>query len=152
MNALLSHRWGLSRAQDRVWAQVTGLRSSRAIARPLMVFQAFMDESVTDGATFVLAGYIATAEKWARFTKDWEELLPYGTLASDGSHHFKMKEMASLPERMERVRAFYKVIESHDLIGLSCKIDVSELARAKARVWVSGLAIDWGFINNGSCA
>lgn len=55
-------------------------------------FQAFIDDSTTPGGEFVLAGHIAPAEAWAKFAKEWEELLPFGTLAENGKYHFKMSE------------------------------------------------------------
>jgi hypothetical protein len=66
-------------------------------------FKAFIDGSACppDG-DFVLGGYIARAETWAQFTKDWEELLPLGTRAKNGNFHFKMSEMARTPEGQER--------------------------------------------------
>ena len=114
-----------------------------------MVLQAFIDESYSPSALYVLAGYIATADAWARFAKDWEELLPrFGTLAANGKYHFKMSEMAANPERMERVKAFYRVIEKHDLFALSCQIDMRVLKMAKSRLAVPGRPIDWDFFDN----
>jgi hypothetical protein len=84
-----------------------------------MVFQAFMDESHTESTTYVLGGYIADAEVWAKFAKDWEELLPLTYRSKKtGKYRFKMREMV---KRMEHVPAFYALIEKHDLFSLSCK-------------------------------
>lgn len=77
--AILDHVWGVSPASDRVWAQVSGVAPSRSWKRLLVVLQAYIDDSRGDDGTFVLAGYIATAESWAKFAGEWEELLPYGT-------------------------------------------------------------------------
>jgi Protein of unknown function (DUF3800) len=108
-----------------------------------MVLQAFIDDSVTPNGAFVLAGYIATAEVWARFSKEWEERLPYGTRAKDDGFHFKMSEMALLPERMKRVGAFFRIIDSYDLFPISCKINIAELRSASSRICVGTQAIDW---------
>jgi hypothetical protein len=144
MSAVLDHRWGISPAQDRIWAHVTGLRPSDADRRLLMVLQAFIDDSTDEGGTFVLAGHIATAEVWAQFVKEWEELLPFGVRADDGSFHFKMTEMATIPSRMERVGAFYRIIEKHDVIPISCQLNISELHRAQSRFWILHKTFDWG--------
>ena len=144
MGVALDHVWGLSPAQDRVWAQVSGLPPSRAHMRLLMVFQAFIDDSGTPGGVFVLAGHVASAEVWAKFSKDWEEMLPYGTLDKDGKYHFKMSEMASNQERLARVEAFYRIIEHHHLLAISCKIDIRDLNRAISRLWSLNRSIDWG--------
>jgi hypothetical protein len=138
-NALLGHVWGLSPAQDRVWAQVTGMPPSRAVRQILVVlnFQAFVDESYS-GDEFVLGGHIATAESWAILAKEWEELLPrFGLLAPPNKfnkgHHFHMTEMAQTPERMERVRAFYNVIQNHVATSISCRINLGEFKRGQER-------------------
>ena len=133
MNALLDHQWGVSHAQDRVWAQVTGLAPQKAVRRLILVLQAFVDESFSKDE-FVLGGHIATAEQWAVFTKEWEELLPnFGTRSSNGAYHFKMKEMAQTPERMARVPIFYKVIEDNVLTSISARICLDDFRRAHER-------------------
>jgi hypothetical protein len=96
-------------------------------------FQAFVDESFT-AEEFVLGGHIASADSWAVFAKEWEELLPLGTLAKNGKRHFKMAEMASSAEHVPHVRAFYNVIEAHVTCSISCRINLPEFERAKARV------------------
>jgi hypothetical protein len=144
MNAILDHVWGSSPAQDRVWTQVVGLPPSRAHDRLLMVFQAFIDDSATQNGVFVLAGHVASKDVWAKFSKDWEEILPYGLLDKNGRYYFKMSEMAQTKERMERVGAFYKIIDNHDLLAISCKIDIADLKNAISRLWTIGQSIDWG--------
>jgi hypothetical protein len=106
MMGILDHVWGVSKAQDRVWAQVSGLRPSCAHRRLLVALQAFIDDSTDEGGTFVLAGHIASAEVWSNFAKEWEEMLPFGIRGKDGKFYFKMNEMAAVAERMERVGAF----------------------------------------------
>jgi hypothetical protein len=145
VNALLGHVWGVSPAADRVWAQVTGVAPSQAVRRILMVLQAFIDDSYSPDGTFVLGGHIATAEAWAKFSEEWEQLLPLGTLAPNGKYHFKMAEMAATPERMARVPAFFRVIEKHVLLSLHVKVHLADMERAKARIWVPRKTIDWGF-------
>ena len=80
------------------------------------------------------------------FSKDWKEMLPYGVLNKRGNFHFHMVEMNLNPERRERVRAFYRVIEQHALMLISCKINISDLERAKRRIHVPSLTIDWGAV------
>ena len=146
MSGILEHTWGKSRAVDRVWAQVSGLAPAKAGRRLFMVLQAFIDESGKDD-WFVLGGYIASAEAWAAFSKDWEQILPLGIRDKKG-FHFHMHEMSWLPERMERVPAFYRVIENHAVAAISCSLNKKTLERARKRVSVQGAAIDWGFLKN----
>ena len=119
-----------------------------AVRQPLTVFQAFIDDSYTANGEFVLAGHIATAEAWVAFAKDWEELLPFGTLAPNGKYHFKMSEMALLPERMERLPAFWRAIQKHVAVSLSCRINIAELRRARTRIYVPAADVRWGFWEN----
>jgi hypothetical protein len=137
MNALLEHNWGASAGEDRVWAQVTGLAPDSAVRRLLMAlnFQAFVDDSKTPpNGEFVLAGYIATAETWAHFSKEWEAALPFGTKTKNGKDHFKMSEMARSERTMERVRMFYNVIENYPLLPISCRVNLVEFALAQERM------------------
>jgi hypothetical protein len=133
-NPLLDHVWGISHAEDRIWAEVAGIApSTRPWERLLMIWQAYIDDSETNQATSVLAGYIATAEVWANFTTKWEPLLPY-TLPSKSTdkRRFKMSEMWN--HNREMVPAFQNVIVNHIPFALSCKINISDLTRAKDRL------------------
>jgi hypothetical protein len=143
MSGILDHVWGKSHPVDRVWAQVSGLSPRKAGERLFMVLQAFIDDS-QKGDWFVLGGYIATADAWAKFSADWEEILPYsGLLTKDGRPYFKMSHMADSFERAPNVAAFYRVIEKHVLIGLSCAVDLKDLRRALKRISIPGRPIDW---------
>jgi hypothetical protein len=97
-------------------------------------YQAFIDDSKGEpNGDFALGGYIATAEVWAQFSKDWEELLPHGTRAKNGKFRFKMKEMTS-QSGMERVRHFYEVIEKYPLIPISCCLSLADFFQAFERM------------------
>lgn len=141
-SALLRHVWGVSRGADRVWAQVTGLRPEQAGDRLFMVFQAFLDDSRKDDF-FVLAGYLASAERWAAFAEDWERLLPLAKLGTSGKRRFKMREMFVSDEGKEDTAAFYRVIEDHVAGAISITLRISEMERAMARVRVDGEPIGW---------
>lgn len=98
-----------------IWAHVCGLPKEKRRKRPLLVLRAFIDDSGTGGKkaapVFVLAGYIATIEKWAVFSEDWKPLLDrYGLT------RFKMSEANSRwlsRGEIEPVEQFYRVIERH---------------------------------------
>lgn len=132
-----------------MWVQITGIRPDEVVCQPIMFLQAFIDDSYTAGATFVLGGHIATAENWMHFEGEWDNLLQTGgTLAKDGGYHFKMSEMAVLPERMERVPAFWWLIEKYTVASLSFHINIAQLTRARSRIHVPSARIDWGFWAN----
>jgi hypothetical protein len=101
-------------------------------------FQAFIDDSYGPAGEYVLAGYIATAEAWTLFAREWEQLLPFAILRDDGTYHFKMSEMAKSDERLSRVPAFYRVIEKHVTLAISARISTGEFERAKRE------AVNWG--------
>jgi len=65
-----------------------------------------------------------------------------------GTYHFKMTEMAGKPERLERIPAFYRVIENHVLCSISIAYNQKDLERAKRRIFLPNSEIDWGFLNN----
>jgi hypothetical protein len=125
----------VSKAADRVWSQVSGLGPRKAANRLLMVWQAYLDESFDDGL-FVLSGYLATAESWAAFSREWEEMLPLGVRGPDGAFRFKMQEMAQNQERMSRVPGFYRIIEKHVSIGLVFAMRVKDFVNGKKRLVV----------------
>lgn len=118
--------------------------------RLLVNLQAVIDDSHDDpDGAYVLAGYIASAEAWAQFSEEWSELLPrFGVLAPSGNYRFKMSEMAATEERRSRVPAFYRVIEKHVAVSISAKINMADLRRVQARLFVPGLDIDWGLYAN----
>lgn len=115
-----------------------------------MNLQAYIDDSGDDeSGVYVLAGHIASVESWVLFAKEWERLLPHGTLAPNSTqYHFKMTEMALNEERLERVPRFYKVIEDHVLCSISCSFNRRDVEKAKSRIYIPNTEIDWGFIDN----
>lgn len=144
-----SHVWGVSAPRDCVRAEVSGWPPDKAGKRLFIVLQAFIDESFEQDGVFVLGGYIASANSWATFSREWERLLrPFGTVREDGRYHFKMAEMAMNEERMARVPIFFRVIEDHVLGWVSARIDASALRRAISRIVVPDLEIDWGTYGN----
>jgi hypothetical protein len=142
MNALLNHKWGVSRTQDAIWARVAGMSPSRAVRKPIMVLnlKAHMDESYSD-LEFVIGGYIAPAETWAKFVSEWEKLLPLATRDRQNVLRFHMTDM-NTPDRMPHVRLFYRVIEDHGLIPIAARMDMEALRRAKERVRSFCLQVD----------
>ncbi len=84
----------MSTAAGRIRALVSGLPAARRNKRLLVMLQAYLDDSGSEGSgpVFLLCGYVATAEAWAHFSDDWQKAL-------DGPpklEYFKMKEANSL--------------------------------------------------------
>lgn len=132
--------WGASAASDRVMAQISGLRQSEAVGRLFMVFQAFIDESMSQEGVHVLAGYFSTADEWAKFSARWEALLPTAGRNKDGRPNFHMVDMA---KRMDKVVPFFRVIEDHVLGWVSVTVNQRDLRRATRRIQIPGASIDW---------
>lgn len=53
-----------------------------------------------------------------------------------GRYHFKMSAMAANPERMARVPAFFRVIEKHVIVSVSCSFRLEHLRAAAQRLLV----------------
>lgn len=114
-----------------------------------MTLQAFTDDSTTRRENFVLAGYLATAEEWVKFSNEWGPLAKaWGTLQPDGNYVFKMSDMAWTDERRERVSAFYRVIESHELSAFAFGMNKRSYARALGRLSVKNYSVDLRLLSN----
>jgi hypothetical protein len=62
----------------------------------LWLLQAFIDESYNNQTgVYVLGGYIASEEAWAKFSNEWKEMLPNGTQDKHGRYHFGRKAPAT---------------------------------------------------------
>jgi hypothetical protein len=151
-SALADHVWEQSVTVDRVWAQVLGKRFAAAERTPLMVIQAHVDESVSGENVgerfFVMAGHIATAQQWAAFIPDWESFLDWATVGPNGERRFKLYEMGLGDDAKLRILAFYRVIEAHAPVSISVQFRLADLERAKARIMVPGVRIDWGIVGD----
>ena len=114
---------GAESASAYVWALVSGLPGEQRRRRPLLMLQAFIDDSKSDGRLFVLAGYIAPAEAWARLSDEWEAELKSSNPPLD---EFKMAHKKWETDRCER---FYRIIEKHVSAAVSIRINLAALAR-----------------------
>jgi hypothetical protein len=143
-NPLLEHVSNVSLAQDRLWAQIVGMAPSGKPWERLffvLTFQTFIDDSYQKDGAFVLAGYIATAQTWAGFVKEWETLLPaFGVRKANGKYHFKMSKMQS---RVDRILPFYRVIERHIRISVAFEMRLDDLKRARKRILIEGDKLVW---------
>ena len=142
-------QWGVSAGADRIRDQVAGMAPSRRWGSLFMVLQVYVDDSTTESDNFVLAGYIATAEEWLKFSRRWEPLAEqWGTLQKDGGYIFKMSDMAWNPERMQRVSAFYRVIEEHALAAFSFGINKRSFKQAAKRIQGKNHNVDMDNFSN----
>ena len=97
------------------------------------MLQAFIDDSRED-PVFLLAGYIAPAERWALFSDRWQEVLDM-TPKIAGS--FKMKEFfrgGLTAQKIERLNLLHGVIEEHASAVVAIAFDPNKLRIAFAPV------------------
>ena len=109
-----------------------------------MIFQAFVDES-GKGDIFSMAGYVATVERWAAFSGEWERKLKrFGTVNAKGQYQFHMTEMMANKEREARIQTFYRTIEDHVAFGFGVSLRVSDLATVQKNFRWNGAPVDFG--------
>lgn len=71
-----AHRSSPQHAAEQVRELVSGLPSARARASWMLILQAFVDASGKgDSNVLVIAGYVARADEWAKFSETWKEKL-----------------------------------------------------------------------------
>jgi hypothetical protein len=110
-----------------------------------MTLQAFIDESYDESGLFVMAGCISTAEAWAQFSVEWEKMLPsWGLLDEHRIYHFHFQEMTT-PNRINNIGVFFDTLYRYSLGFISIKINTNDLKRARSRIFVPNMKIDWAY-------
>ena len=88
-----------------------------------MVLQAYFDESADSNGpptTLVLAGFVSTAEKWTKFSFEWN-----AALVEDGLKVFKSKS-----QNARRCERYYRIVEPYIDAQIYCIVDVRALTQA----------------------
>ncbi len=107
----------------------------------MVVWQAFIDESGNrdHSPVFVMGGFVATVEKWRRFSDEWRRMLDMRSPIA----YFKMNEAATLAGqflhwseklRDERVAIAYGIVEEYVDLQLSCVIELKHFDRLTRRI------------------
>jgi Protein of unknown function (DUF3800) len=117
-----------------VLALVSGLPAQDRARWRLLVLQAYVDESYSEGV-FVMAGYIATIDQWAPFADEWKSLLglraPYRRIKE-----FHQNEMTDSAIALEQSELFFRVAEKHLTTYVCATLRLEDLQRAHE-------SIDW---------
>jgi hypothetical protein len=137
---------------------VSGLPSGKRGKRALMVFQVFIDDSGSEPQSpiFVLAGFIASHDNWARFSDDWQTELERVPKLD----YFKMSEAAWLrgqfsrerewteSMRDNRVASFAAIVRKHAAIRVEATMRHDDFNRYMASVPAvsRSLAIDHPYV------
>lgn len=109
-----------------------------------MIYQAYIDESITKNGIFLLGGAIASVDQWAAFNEDWVPLVQsHGLMDMHGNRYFKMSEMALTGDRRSKIIWFYAALERHVQGLLSCSFNLTDLAEAQERIIAPGLNLNW---------
>lgn len=102
-----------------------------------MVLKAYIDDSVDAGNVLILAGYVASADSWARFSDDWQEILdmrmPYAIAAYHAANVGKNES------EIERSHFLYRVIEEH--VDKACTVCIN-LSKLRYYFGVYGMKYD----------
>ncbi|MGD0864351.1 MAG: DUF3800 domain-containing protein [Rhizomicrobium sp.] len=78
----------------------------------------YFDESgKTEPPVFVMAGFLARAEAWAKFVLEWQRVLSL----PPAIEAFHMKD-AIFPRDLWRLRLFLEIIKKHALVGLATTV------------------------------
>jgi hypothetical protein len=109
-------------------AFLSGLPEAKRRRRPLVILQAYVDESGTrnQDACLVLAGFISPAEEWAAFSDEWQACLD----SSPSLRYFKMREAANNPSGAfknwkrdaveKKVHDLVDIIKRHAKVAIHC--------------------------------
>lgn len=120
-------------ARDGIDALVCGYAARLRNSKRLVMLQAHIDDSGSEGTTpiYALGGYVLPAEAWADFSDEWEHTLHSGKPIE----YFKMREARSYSEqflgwtrgeRDDKISQLSEVIPRHALMGLVCYIEWDE--------------------------
>ena len=115
-------------ARSQIRALVCGLPNKWRILRDLMMLQCYVDESVcNDGHVMVMAGFIASAEKWEVFSEEWQECLDM----KPRMDYLHMTDAVRSwgTESQERVARFHRIIDNHAIAGVSISIPLAAYRR-----------------------
>jgi Protein of unknown function (DUF3800) len=115
-------------AAQRIRALVSGFPGEAGRQRELLMLQAYVDGSGTGDPNFlVIAGYVAEAETWAEFSKEWKVKLDEA-----GIPFFKMVQMAT---KLEIAGWFYRTLEQFDIkASIACVINTKELIEVEKTI------------------
>ena len=119
------------RPSDFIRGLVCGYANPIRDGVKLLMLRAYVDDShMGQAPVYVLAGWVAPAEVWARFSDAWRDVL----WMSPRIEYFKYAEAMncrgeflgmSETRRDEKVRLLLQVIEDHSLFGISSLIPSS---------------------------
>jgi len=120
-------------ASEYVWALVAGFPRAQREQRLLMILQAHIDDSGSepDSPLFVLAGFVARAADWAKFSDEWRAALDQPPRLE----YFKMKEAHSMRGQFDRRHGWNEAKRDDRLITFTRLIRKYAIARIHGSMW-----------------
>jgi hypothetical protein len=129
-----------SEAAAPVWALVCHFPSTQRRRRKLVMINGYIDES-EDDAVFAMAGFVAPAEEWAKFSDAWDEAC---AAPPQTKGILKTKEIMRSPprgafwglsdeQRDEKLRLLYSVIDAHVGYSVYSIVHLEPLKRLTAK-------------------
>jgi Protein of unknown function (DUF3800) len=108
------------RPSERIWALVSGLPRRKRADRPLMVLQAFFDDSGNEpnSPVFVLAGLITTPQRWAEFSDEWQAALD----DQPRLDYFKMAEAEHFNKQFRKANGWTNEKRDERVLQLACLV------------------------------
>jgi hypothetical protein len=121
------------RAAEPVWALVSGLPRGEREKRLFMVLQAYIDDTGNspNEYTFMLAGFVASSEAWAKFCDDWQALLdrPPGAVYLKTTHAYSLRFQFHKSNGWTRTLRDTFMIDAADIIRSHVRESVAVWAR-----------------------
>ena len=134
----------ISKAAEPIAALVRGHSSDLRKRRWLFMFQAYADESITDGAVMVLGAVVATPARWEAFSEAWQERLDHAPWNA-----FKMSEVWDRggEESLEHAKWHYFTMRVHVQGAVAVVVPLDALQRAVDYYELPelGNAYNWAF-------
>ena len=93
--------------------------------RHFVTIQAFIDDSYEQKKVLILAGYIASADQWTAFSKEWFYRLDQARWTS-----FHMVEIGNRdPKKNDIAGWFYRAVEDHVRAFVAIAVEIEPLHR-----------------------
>lgn len=125
----------ISAAALPVAALVCGYPGRHRRRRLLLMMQGYIDDSLAEGEVLILAGLLATVERWENFSDEWQFRLDHARWP-----FFKMAEAAfrDSDEVWEHTKWHYYTIRDHVQGAVCVAIPLAPLSRAARRHGLDG--------------
>lgn len=127
----------LSRDAREIAALVCGFGGDERRARGLMMLRAYIDDSMEQGRVLVMGGFIATPERWERFSDEWRQRLEHAKWPV-----FKMNEVwaRGSEEALEHAKWHYYTIRDHVQGAVAMVVPIEPLKRVVEKTGLTAIS------------